>query len=645
MLFLRLLGNASLQDEQSNLSGRAVQPRRLALLALLALSPRKALSRDKLLAYLWPESDTEQGRHLLSVAVYELRKALGEGLLVTARDDVSLNPSALNIDVDQFEAAISAGDYDRALALYGGPLLDGFHINDAPDFERWVDGERTLLARRFAEALEKAAHQRQSSGDMAGAVAMWRQLAAHEPYSARVVCGLMTALESAGDRAGALQHARTHAALLREEFGAEPDPEVEALAARLRREPRETSVQRPAHAASSPHVAVPMTEAAPASSAQPPRRRSRYVAAIVLVSVLAIAAAIIGMWPPPPPPSTGELPVIAVLPFNNLSPADSTYFSEGLSAEISDMLSREPAFRVISRESIKKVFSDEGDMGKVAEQLGADFLVEGTVRRAGGRLKVNVSLIDVGKGLQVVWAEPYEGTSEMVDAISIQEEIARDVVGELAPRLDQTGAKAVVAATTNDVKAFELFYEGREFYHRRTVPDLQRALESFEKAIARDPNYALAHASKAEVYALLGAYDYGALPPKTAFSAARAAAERALEINPNLAEANNALGSVLFNYDWNLEEAELAYRRAIKLSPSYANAHHWYSLLLHIDGRPREALAEMMRAKRTIPFPRSSVRASRAIITSPAKWTMRSPNTAGPSLPTRSSLPHTSVSD
>src|SRR5688572_4321336 len=123
MLTLRLLGNATIQDDNSNLSGRAVQPRRIALLALLALSPRRSLTRDKLLAFLWPESDTEQGRHLLSVAVYELRKAIGETAILTARDDVSLSPD-LNVDVDAFEAARAAGDYERAVGLYAGPLLD-----------------------------------------------------------------------------------------------------------------------------------------------------------------------------------------------------------------------------------------------------------------------------------------------------------------------------------------------------------------------------------------------------------------------------------------------------------------------------------------------------------------------------------------
>src|SRR5688572_2687959 len=134
MLKLRLFGHATVQDEQGSLSGRAVQPRRLALLALLALAPRKSLGRDKLLAYLWPESDTEQGRHLLSVAVYELRKVLGDGTLVTGRDDLTLRTDALAIDVDEFEAALAAGQAERAIEIHSGPLLDGFHINEAPEF-------------------------------------------------------------------------------------------------------------------------------------------------------------------------------------------------------------------------------------------------------------------------------------------------------------------------------------------------------------------------------------------------------------------------------------------------------------------------------------------------------------------------------
>src|SRR5688572_5156497 len=238
MLKLRLFGHATVQDEQGSLSGRAVQPRRLALLALLALAPRKTLSRDKLIAYLWPESDTEQGRHLLSVAVYELRKAIGE-TLVTARDDVVLNTDGLAIDVDEFVAACDAGESERAVAVYGGPLLDGFHISDASQFEHWLTAQRAHLERRYGEALYADAQARSAAGDTLGAVAAWRRLSEQDPYSARVACGLMQALDEAGDRAGALRHARSHASLMREEFGAEADPEVTALSDRLKSAPRE----------------------------------------------------------------------------------------------------------------------------------------------------------------------------------------------------------------------------------------------------------------------------------------------------------------------------------------------------------------------------------------------------------------------
>src|SRR5688572_19965721 len=195
MVTLRLLGNATLENEQGSLSGRAVQPRRLALLALLALAPRKSLSRDKLIAYLWPESDTEQGRHLLSVAVYELRKAIGDATLVTARDDVTLNVAEVAIDVDGFNAALDAGECERAAGLYAGPLLDGFHINDAPEFDQWLSAQRASVGRRYAEALLETAQARGAAGDVEGAVTAWRRLSDQDPFSARVACGLMQALE------------------------------------------------------------------------------------------------------------------------------------------------------------------------------------------------------------------------------------------------------------------------------------------------------------------------------------------------------------------------------------------------------------------------------------------------------------------
>ena len=593
MLKLRLLGNAALEHQTSSIAGRAVQPRRIALLAVLGLAPRRSVSRDKLVALLWPESDTEQARHLLSVAVYELRKALGESVIITSREEVTLSAD-LAIDAVEFDQAVAAADYQRAVGLYGGPLLDGFHISDAPDFEHWVDGERSHLARRYAEALEKLAHEREAHGDRAGALAAWRKLVAHDPYSARSVCGLMLALEATGDRTGALQQARAHGVLLREEFGAQPDPDVEALAARLRSSPRNAAVP-------APPLRTPPAPPTPLAGPATPRTHKRYIggAAVALVAVVGLLFWLARGRGDKGPPA---MPAIAVLPFVNVSATDSTaIFSDGLSDEIINALSRVSWIRVASRNSAF-VFRGPRDVREVARLLGVDHVLEGTVRVAGARIKVTAQLVSAGDGLEV-WSEEYDRAVQMADLISMQEEIAQAVVGALAARFDQDmPAPRLVHTSTDDVQAFELFVAGRHFYHRRTVPDLQRALLYFDSAIARDPNYALAHASKAEVYALLGAYDYGALPPRVAFAAARTAAERALAIDPNLAEAHNALASVLFNYEWDWAAAEREFRRAIELSPGYAIAHHWYSLLLHCAGREREALQTVMRARELDPL-------------------------------------------
>jgi len=197
--------------------GRAARGHRLALLALLARG--RPLGRDKVLALLWPESDTEHGRRLLSDTLYLLRGAFGEDVLLVSGDDLRLNPERVASDVGEFERLLDERRLEPAVRAYAGPFLDGFHLADSANFEQWVDAERARLAQRYS------------------AVGWWRRLAAIEPGNGRVALRLMRALDAAGDRAGALQHARVHAALLREEFDAEPDPEVVRLTERLRREP------------------------------------------------------------------------------------------------------------------------------------------------------------------------------------------------------------------------------------------------------------------------------------------------------------------------------------------------------------------------------------------------------------------------
>ncbi|MBW3630863.1 MAG: winged helix-turn-helix domain-containing protein, partial [Gemmatimonadetes bacterium] len=362
MFTLRLLGGLLLGNEAGPLTGRAAQKRRLALLSVLAMAPTRVLSRDKLIGLLWPESDTEQARHLLSVALYELRKALGEDLVLSRGDDVALG-DGLRTDVRSFEEALAEGALERAVELYAGPFLDGFYLSDAPEFERWVDSERDRLARRYQGALEKLAEERTASGDLRGAADAWRKLATVDPFNSRIACGLMEALAAAGDRAGALQHARTHEALLREEFGVEADPEIAALTTRLREEPPAES-RRP-------------RAATPAESAD---------------GVDPVSAA----------------PSIAVLPFADVSPArDNQYFSDGLTEEILNALSRVPGLRVAGRTSTFALRDRGLDVRGVGDALRVRTVLEGSVRKAGDRLRITTSLVDVASGY-TLWGETYD---------------------------------------------------------------------------------------------------------------------------------------------------------------------------------------------------------------------------------------------
>lgn len=229
---LILLGGAVIRSSGSPLGGPGAHRHRLALLALLAASPTP-VSRDKLIAMLWPERDSEGGRNLLKVAVHELRKLLGDGAIRTTGDQLSVDVAVLSCDLIDVERAAESGDDVAVVAQYAGPLLDGFHLKDAPEFERWVDGQRSRVARLAAQSMEKLALKAEREGDWRAAVDWWRKLAAQDPPRADVALSLMRALDASGDRVGAIRHAEIHAAVRDREFGLEPDAAVTELAREL----------------------------------------------------------------------------------------------------------------------------------------------------------------------------------------------------------------------------------------------------------------------------------------------------------------------------------------------------------------------------------------------------------------------------
>ena len=593
MVYLRLLGSPSLESDEVILSGRATQRHRIALLALLALVPGQRLSRDKLLAYLWPERNADSARNLLKVSTYVLREALGERALLSEGDDLRLNPEIIRVDVVELEAALERGDPTSAVALYRAPLLDGFHLSEAPEFERWAARERERLAGIYANALESMAELAEAEQDVPRAVDWWKARAAQDPFDSRVAVRLIRALDANGNRAGALQHAAIHQRLLAEELGITSAPEVAALVERLRREPVAQGAVSQSTASPSPVAAQVARQSAAEGAVAGRTRRSVWLIAATLLVCAALGAAIWSGWPHTPRRESS----IVVLPFINLSAdRDNEYFSDGLTEEIITRLAAVPDLKVISRTSAMRYKGTARPLREIATELKVGHVLEGSVREDDGRVRISAQLIDAD-GDKHLWAESYEYRLE--DSFRIQQDIAQEVAKALEVRLGERERMLLVRQGTRDPQAYLLYRRGRFLWRARTREGHERAIEYFRRAIERDSTYADAYAAMADVY--LTAYQHNFLPEAEASLHHRQAAQRALALDDRSAEAHTAFAVALWwQRDWRGAEREL--HRAIELNPGHATAHAWYSHLLSGMGRQSEALAETRRSVELDPF-------------------------------------------
>jgi DNA-binding SARP family transcriptional activator len=237
MLCLRTFGGLGIERGGQPLSSHGPRRRLLALLALIAGHDAPGISRDKLLAYLWPDKETRHARNSLKQALYSLRQSPGIPLVTCAGGALRLDRRFIQVDLWQFETALEQADEQAAVELYRGPYLDGFYVSGLFEFERWVEAERQRLRHHYADALRVLAERAEWSGNQAGAVEWWRRLTAAEPLCSTAALGLMRALAAAGDSTAAREHARIHAAYVRAELGGPVSEEVVAFANRLRTEP------------------------------------------------------------------------------------------------------------------------------------------------------------------------------------------------------------------------------------------------------------------------------------------------------------------------------------------------------------------------------------------------------------------------
>ena len=284
---------------------------------------------------------------------------------------------------------------------------------------------------------------------------------------------------------------------------------------------------------------------------------------------------------------------IAVLPFENLSrDPDNAYFTEGIQDEILTRLAKIADLKVISHTSTQHFKSSPDNLPQVAKQLGVANILEGSVQKVADQVRVNVQLIDATTDAHL-WAESFD--RKLTDIFAVESDIAKTIAETLQAKLSGSEKSAIAKRPTTDPEAYELFLRGRFSWNKRTGADLKRAIDYFNQAIAKDPSYALAYAGLADAYVLLSGF--GAASPNDSLPQAKAAAEKALELDDTLGEAHASRAQALFAYDFNFAEANREFRRAIELNPNYPTAHQWYGQSgLAPLGQFDDAIAEMKRA-------------------------------------------------
>jgi TolB-like protein/Flp pilus assembly protein TadD len=288
---------------------------------------------------------------------------------------------------------------------------------------------------------------------------------------------------------------------------------------------------------------------------------------------------------------------IAVLPFENLSrDPDNAYFATGIQEEIVTRLAKITELKVISCTSTQRFKSAPDDLPAIAKELRVANIMEGSVQRYADQVRVNIQLIKAENDAHL-WADTFD--RKLTDIFAVESEIARTIAETLQAKLSGEEQRQLTRRDTSNSEAYEFYLKGRYYWEKRTGQNLKKAIDQFQQAADKDPSYALAYVGLADCYLLLE--DYVGAPASETYPKAEAFAERALQFDSSLAEAHTSLGYVYSNL-WKWEQAEEEFKHAIKLSPNYPTAHHWYSLYLLDLGRIGEAMAEIKRASELDPL-------------------------------------------
>ena len=340
-------------------------------------------------------------------------------------------------------------------------------------------------------------------------------------------------------------------------------------------------------------VSAPATLSAAGQLARGWRVRPALLFVLIAVALALCAAAVLWLRP-----HGGAIDSIAVLPFVNASSdPNAEYLSDGITESLINSLSQLPRLRVAARAIVFRYKGREADPQRAGRDLNVRAVLSGRVLQRGDTLSIQADLVDVASAAQL-WGAHYD--RKLSDVLAVQEAIAKEISEKLRLRLTGEEKKRLSKHSTESTEAYQLYLKGRHSWEKRTPDALRESIDYFNRAIDKDPGYALAYAGLADVYAVLSSYSL--MPPRESFPKARAAATKALEIDDSLAQAHATLGNALFCYDWNWTAGEEELKKSIALDPSYATAHLWYGILLTSLSRFDEAVTQSHRARELDPF-------------------------------------------
>src|SRR6266403_1101616 len=286
---------------------------------------------------------------------------------------------------------------------------------------------------------------------------------------------------------------------------------------------------------------------------------------------------------------------LVVLPLENLSgDREQDYFADGMTDDLIASLAKIRSLRVISRSTAMAYKGTHKPLNQIANELNVDAVVEGTVMRVGNRVRITAELVQVSTDRHL-WADTYE--SQIGDVLTLQNRVSSAIVDEIRINLTPEDKERLAKNPSVSPEAYEEYLKGRYYWNKRSGDGFAKAIRYFENATRRDPQYALAYAGLADCYGIIGATIYGSIPAAEAAPKAKAAATRALEIDPSLAEAQTSLATAKFNYDWDWAGAAEGFRRAIQLDPGYATAYQRYSLYSIAIGRFDDSLQQIQKAR------------------------------------------------